>query len=686
MAPSSITVREFDEKAGPDLRILHFNDVYHVQAGSKDPVGGIPRFQTLCNQYRDDPRYKDQPKLLTFFSGDAFNPSLESSVTKGSHMVHVLNNIGTDATCVGNHDLDFGIPQFHKLVKQCKFPWLLSNILDQDGKNILGDCPPTHMMTSSNGIKVGLIGIAEQEWISTVNSLPPDLPFISASESAIKYAKELREQGAEMVIALCHQREVNDNRLAAEVPEGTLDIILAGHDHHYRYSKINGCHIICSGSDFKQLSYVEAQRKTSGTGWNFNITRRDITKDIPEDQPTVALMDKLFATFRAKLEKPIGYAALPLDARFETVRKSESNYANFVADLVRNYYKGDCALVVGGTYRGDQVYTPGVIRIKDIMDCFPFEDPDVMISTPGSAIWAALEHGVGKYPALEGRFPQVSNIEYTFDPSLPSGKRLKAVSIGGVPLDHNQDYKLVTRAYTVAGGDGFDCLKLKENGGPSTYLIDEENGHLTSTLLRQYFMSLKVLGKWKNWPTQLDAHWSKVNDDLHRIQPVRAPTASPKSARIGGGAFEKLKGTRNGDVGREPLSPTLPTREAKRQRTGTLSGDAEGEVNPAPPVVLAGKKAAQDQADQTVPKEADWEDSDDSESDDEEVVPLPTDPVERERQLKLARKVMRKWRLLAGIKETPGLCDGLPEHEGVHWTQGICPRVEGRIKIIGVNA
>jgi 5'-nucleotidase len=67
----------------PDLRLLHYNDVYHIDAGTAEPVGGIARFQTLVNHYRDDQRFKDQPKLLTFFSGDAFNPSLESSVTKG---------------------------------------------------------------------------------------------------------------------------------------------------------------------------------------------------------------------------------------------------------------------------------------------------------------------------------------------------------------------------------------------------------------------------------------------------------------------------------------------------------------------------------------------------------------------------------------------------------------------------
>ena len=67
----------------PDLRILHYNDVYHVEPGSREPVGGIARFQTLCNYYAKDAKFKGQSELLTMFSGDAFNPSLESSVTKG---------------------------------------------------------------------------------------------------------------------------------------------------------------------------------------------------------------------------------------------------------------------------------------------------------------------------------------------------------------------------------------------------------------------------------------------------------------------------------------------------------------------------------------------------------------------------------------------------------------------------
>ena len=109
----SLTFRSARGSHGPpDLRILAFNDVYHIEAGSAEPVGGIARFQTVANYYRSDPQYADQSKLITLFSGDAFNPSLESSVTKGRHMVPILNKIGTDVACVG--------VSMHTLILDCQ--------------------------------------------------------------------------------------------------------------------------------------------------------------------------------------------------------------------------------------------------------------------------------------------------------------------------------------------------------------------------------------------------------------------------------------------------------------------------------------------------------------------------------------------------------------------------------------
>lgn len=66
----------------------------------------------------------------------------------------------------------------------------------------------------------------------------------------------------------------------------------------------------------------------------------------------------------------------------------------------------------------------GVLKMKDILSCFPFEDPCVVISVEGKYVLEALENAVGKYPALEGRFPQVSGIEFEFDPVSLMGKRV----------------------------------------------------------------------------------------------------------------------------------------------------------------------------------------------------------------------------------------------------------------------
>lgn len=438
----------------PDLRLIHYNDVYHLDPSSAEPVGGIARFMTVAKEYQEGERFKDQPGCLTLFSGDAFNPSLESSITKGSHMVPILNALKTDCAALGNHDLDFGVTQFKNLVAKCNFPWLVANILDPAlGENVpIGNAKRTHIITASNGLKVGLIGLGEREWLETINSLPPNLIYKSASETAKELIPQLRAEGADLIVALTHMREPNDNKLAEHVGD-QIDLILGGHDHFYAHSYINGCHVLRSGTDFKQLSYIEARRapEAEAKKWNITIIRRDIVSQIAEHQPTLELASKLTAKLKQSLEKPVGWTAAPLDARFTTVRLRESNIGNFVCDIMRHYYDADCALMAAGTIRGDQIYPPGPIRVKDITDCFPFEDPIVVLKVTGEAIRAALENSVSLYPALEGRFPQVSNIRFAFDPKRPAGDRVTEVDIAGEGYLADKLYVLATRGYMGRG-------------------------------------------------------------------------------------------------------------------------------------------------------------------------------------------------------------------------------------------
>lgn len=352
--------------------------------------------------------------------------------------------------------------QFEALTEKCKFPWLIANILDPalgDGVP-LGHAKPTHMMTSSNGIKIGLIGLGEREWLATINSLPPNLIYKSASATARELVPQLRAQGAEIIICLSHQREPNDVKLA-EQTDGLIDIILGGHDHFYNHQFVNGTHVLRSGTDFKNLSYIEARRsKERAQKWDFDIWRRDITSSIKEHYPSKTLVKNLTADLKKSLAKPIGWCAMPLDARFSTVRMKESNIGNFVCDIMRQHYHADCCIMASGTIRGDQIYPPGAVRMKDVTTCFPFEDPVVLLRVTGQAVWDAIENGVSTYPALEGRFPQVSNIVFSFDPSRERNKRVLSLDIGGAPCEPDKKYLLATRGY-MGRGKGMYYTKKK---------------------------------------------------------------------------------------------------------------------------------------------------------------------------------------------------------------------------------
>jgi hypothetical protein len=538
------------------------------------------------------------------------------------------------------------------------------------------------MITASNGVKIGLIGLGEREWLACINALPPNLIYRSATEVARELVPQLRAEGAEVIIALTHMREPNDQKLASQL-DGQVDIILGGHDHFYAHSLINNTHVLRSGSDFKQLSYLELRRSTTIPGkWDVDIWRHDIVSSVKQDEETVALVNQLTSKLKKSLAKPLGWTAAPLDGRFTTVRREESNLGNFVCDIMRHHYQGDCAIMASGTIRGDQIYPPGPITLKDITDCFPFEDPLVVIKASGKNMWDALENSVSMYPALEGtwtntlqprhlqvrhtrtyvlasvrgcgelgltddmaagRFPQVSNIKFSLDPSRPSGARVVSAEIGGKPIDLERKYVVVTRGYMARGKDGYTSLLVKPEGGECEEVVSEENGILVSLMMRQYFMSLRVLGHWANWGPSMDRHWTQVAAEVGTRHPLLTPVPTEESPATTG---EDNEGSSKRKRGWADFTPTK-----LRARRSSL--------------VPVGQAAADDSSSS----------DDDDETDAAEAVDVD------DRELRIMRRVFRKWSQRAGVQGRA--CDDLKEDEVAGlWTKAVAPKVEGRITIV----
>ncbi|KAJ6107062.1 5'-Nucleotidase/apyrase [Penicillium capsulatum] len=499
----------------------------------------------------------------------------------------------------------------------------------------------------------------------TINALPPDLIYKSANQTARELAPLLRAQGADIVIVVSHQREPNDNKLAQNLSSDLVDIILGGHDHYYAHSIVNGIHVLRSGTDFKQLSYIEAFRNPNpdqGPRWDFNIARRDVMRSIPEDALTVTMVDRLTSNLKAKLEKPVGYTVTPLDGRFSTVRQRESNLGNFVCDLMRYYYAADCAMMAGGTIRGDQIYSPGVLRLKDLLNCFPFEDPVVLLRARGQALLDALENGVSQLPALEGRFTQVSNISFGYKTDSPPGSRITFARVDGEPIDLQRHYVIATRGYMARGKDGFASLLVQSEGGDVEELVCEENGVLISTILRQYFLSLKVLGKWNHWSASLHRHWDKVHRNLHGQGWLKPPstTSSPASEKVSG----RPLGTR----------PTLQRTSRHSYYYGRFPEEVY--LNSTAPATNGTNSDAMD---------SDSDDDPDLLTSPGPVTNYVTQPArssaEEEYRLQLARRVVRKWMRHAGLQPTAINAVGDEGEFAPAWTSGISPRLEGRIVV-----
>lgn len=117
----------------------------------------------------------------------------------------------------------------------------------------------------------------------------------------------------------------------------------------------------------------------------------------------------------------------------------------------------------------------------------------VLLRVSGQALIDALENGVSELPALEGRFCQVSGLAYKYDRSAPPMSRVTFARIGGQPIDPEHKYILATRGCMARGKDGFSPLLVQSEYGEAEELFCEEDGVLSSTILRQYSLSLKVI-------------------------------------------------------------------------------------------------------------------------------------------------------------------------------------------------
>ena len=226
-----------EAKKPKKLIILHTNDthstIYPVNAQLPDTMkagrGGFMRRIAMLQEER-----KKHPDLLYFDSGDFCQGSGYFTMFKGDVEIGLMNEMGIDASTIGNHEFDFGMENMARIFKMANFPILCANY-DFTGTVMEGVCKPW-MIIKRNGVKIGVFAVCPQlkGLVSSKNC--EGVKYLDPAKVALETATMLKEQQkCDMVICISHLgwdiKGDDDQYMISH--SRNIDLVLGGHSHTY---------------------------------------------------------------------------------------------------------------------------------------------------------------------------------------------------------------------------------------------------------------------------------------------------------------------------------------------------------------------------------------------------------------------------------------------------------------------
>lgn len=150
-------------------------------------------------------------------------------------------------------------------------------------------------------IKVGILAVSEN-WLTSCSQLNPgEIIYEDYIQSAKKAAIDLRARGAEIVLAITHNRLENDYKLTEAVPE--IDLLLGGHDHFYKEDLAH--RIIKSGEEWRWTSHVTICLEKGVKKPVVTLERLNVTTTTEENPQIKALCQKYKSLEQKKFSRVI---------------------------------------------------------------------------------------------------------------------------------------------------------------------------------------------------------------------------------------------------------------------------------------------------------------------------------------------------------------------------------------------
>lgn len=451
----------------PSFSLLLVNDIYRMS--DVRGRGGFPRLAAIVKQERA----RGVPMLFCH-AGDTFSPSLMSGFDQGEHIVALTNLIEPDVFVPGNHEFDFGKEKFLERMRESNFPYFAANVTQADGSPLPG--MKASRIYDFGGVKVGLVGLVMEE-VPDV-SFPGDLRFESVMGTLRREVEALRARGADILVAVAHTERQVDLEI---VRSRLVDFLLTGHDHDLAISFDGKTVMVESNEEGYFVTAVDVAVTVKGEGLQREVTwlpsfRVHDSAKVEPDAGIARVVAAYETTLAGVLDVVVAENEYPLDSRTRIIRTSETPTGNMIADALREMTGAEVAIINSGAIRGNAYFPPASrIRRREILTELPFANISVLLELSGQELVAVLEHAFSSMPDPQGRFPQVSGMAISYSRKSPVGRRVRAVTIDGKPLDPERRYKVGSTHFLLGGGDGFVMLPK------ATVLIGQNDGKLLPT-------------------------------------------------------------------------------------------------------------------------------------------------------------------------------------------------------------
>ena len=460
------------------FRFVQTNDIDRME--EKDGRGGFARLAAVVA--------RERAEGPTFFvhSGDTISPSLLSGIDKGRHVIDILNRMQVDLMTPGNHEFDFGAEIFRTRIGEANFPVVTSNVREPGGGQPANTMD--EMLVEVGDAKIGFYGLTTAETPEV--SSPGEITFADEIETARAKQADLKEAGADFVVAVVHSGIVEDMELARE---GLADLVLTGHDEHLM-AFYNGRTALTeseSQANFVVVTTIALDKSEDDGRVRVSWTPSFDIVDTADVEPDPAIA-KVVEGYQAKLDEElgieIGTTETPLDSRRATVRSQETGIGNLIADAMREAVGADVALTNGGGIRGDREYQAGAKLTRgDVLAELPFGNKTVKLELTGEQVLDALENGFSQFEEVAGRFPHISGMTVEVDLAAPAGERVRSAMIGAEALDPAKTYTLATNDFMAGGGDGYAVFKGAKN------LVDAVDAQLMASQVIDYIAEKRTV-------------------------------------------------------------------------------------------------------------------------------------------------------------------------------------------------